>query len=38
LDAVFSVPVAILGMVIFIFLFMGPLRRKEPIDAIVESK
>jgi len=37
LDAGFSVPVAILGMNFFIFLFIGPLRRKEPIDDVVES-
>ncbi len=29
LDAVFSVPAAIIGMGIFVFLFVGPWRRKE---------
>jgi hypothetical protein len=34
LDAVYSVPVAILGMGIFIFLFIGPWRRKEPDEKV----
>jgi membrane protease YdiL (CAAX protease family) len=34
LDAVYSVPVAILGMGIFIFLFIGPWRRKEPAEKL----
>ena len=37
LDAVYSVPVAFLGMGIFLFLFLGPWRRRNP-DEGVESK
>jgi membrane protease YdiL (CAAX protease family) len=35
LDAFFSVPSAILGMGIFLFLFIGPWRRKEPVEESV---
>ena len=38
LDAGFSVPVAILGMNFFIFLFIGPWRGKDTFDNVVESK
>ena len=38
LDAGFSVPVAILGMGLFIFLFIGPWRGKDTFDNVVESK
>jgi uncharacterized protein len=34
LDAVYSVPAAILGMAIFIFLFIGPWRRKEMVEGL----
>jgi len=34
LDAVFSVPVAILGMGIFMLLFVGPWRRKEHLEEV----
>jgi uncharacterized protein len=34
LDAVYSVPVAILGMAIFMFLFIGPWRKKQPDEKI----
>ena len=37
LDAVFSVPAAVLGMVIFLFLFVGPWRRKEPVEESLEK-
>jgi membrane protease YdiL (CAAX protease family) len=38
LDAFFSVPIAILGMGIFLLLFVGPWRRKASVDEPVESK
>ena len=38
LDAVFSVPIAVLGMAVFVLLFLGPWRRKEPVDEVVDSK
>ncbi len=38
LDAVFSVPAAILGMAIFIFLFIGPWRRKDTVEEAGEAK
>ena len=37
LDAVFSVPIAVLGMVIFVLLFIGPWRRNNTIDAVEGS-
>jgi uncharacterized protein len=37
LDAVYSVPVAILGMGIFIFLFIGPWKRKEPDEKVLSE-
>ena len=37
LDAVYSVPAAVLGMAIFIFLFIGPWRRKEGIEVGLSS-
>ena len=36
LDAVYSVPVAILGMGIFMLLFVGPWRRKNPVEKTLE--
>ena len=36
LDAFFSVPVAVLGMAIFLYLFLGPWRRKEPSVNVLE--
>jgi uncharacterized protein len=38
LDAVFSVPAAVLGMGIFICLFIGPWRRKDLIEAGGEAR
>lgn len=37
LDAVYSVPVGVLGMVILILLLVGPWRRKEPVDKVAET-
>jgi membrane protease YdiL (CAAX protease family) len=37
LDAVYSVPAAVLGMAIFIILFIGPWRRKEVIEEELSS-
>jgi membrane protease YdiL (CAAX protease family) len=36
LDAFFSVPVAVLGMVLFILLFAGPWRKNEPDEKFIE--
>ena len=36
LDAFFSVPVAILGMGIFVLLFIGPWRRNDPVEEVLE--
>jgi uncharacterized protein len=36
LDAVYSVSAAILGMVIFLYLFLGPWRRKESPEGALE--
>jgi membrane protease YdiL (CAAX protease family) len=38
LDAVFSVPAALLGMAIFIFLFIGPWRRKDTVEQAGEPE
>ena len=38
LDAVFSVPAAVLGMAIFIFLFIGPWRRKDSNEVGEEAR
>ena len=37
LDAVYSVPVALIGMLIFILLFVGPWRRKAPVETVIEQ-
>jgi uncharacterized protein len=36
LDAFFSVPAAVLAMAVFLFLFLGPWRRKQPVETILE--
>jgi membrane protease YdiL (CAAX protease family) len=36
LDAVYSVPTAILGMGIFVFLFVGPWQRKDPSEEVLD--